>query len=196
MGVRIVKKRTGGGLDSLKKKIQANAKKVHVNVGINEAQGATAMSGSAVNLATIALYQEYGWVQRVTKAQSGFFYSMGLKVSPGTTLFLPPRPFLRATLDWKSKDWARLGSNAFVKYGYDTEKALALLGMVAVDDIKATILNGGTPKARFALRSDLTMELYRRQSEGKSKDGAGNVDSNKPLVLTGRLLNAISFELV
>ena len=61
-----------------------------------------------------------------------------------------------------------------------------------------TISSGGTSKEKFPERSSLTLELYRQRAEakgrkGKSK-GGGNLMTAKPLVLTGKLLNSIGYE--
>lgn len=78
----------------------------------------------------------------------------------------------------------------------DKEKALAILGRQAADDVRMTITSGGTSKEKFPERSSLTLELYRQRAEskGRKSKGGGNLSTAKPLVLTGKLLNSIGYE--
>lgn len=57
------------------------------------------------DIATIGMYLEYGWVQSVTSKQ-GHYLSAQLGLPPNskfTTLYMPPRPFMRATYAHKER---------------------------------------------------------------------------------------------
>ena len=169
----------------------------HVRVGVLE--GAQTVDGKP--MAEIATYLEYGWVQRITKAQAGYFrHTYGIGLHPGGTLNLPPRPFFRGTFAAEYKKWAQLGGKAVFHYNSLT-KALQLVGMTAQGDIQATIRNGGTSTEKFPRRSPMTMEILRKNAEGheargKNVSGGGASATDQPLILSGRLLNSISFEIV
>lgn len=149
-------------------------------------------------IATYAAYQEYGWVQRVTQKQSNWFSRQGIRNPPkaGASLVSPPRPFLRGTLKAENKKWLRVYENAIKAYGVlDASKALNAVGMIASDDVRQTLINGGTSLEQFEGRADLTMALYGLQASGKQTDGTGNIQGEKPLVKTGALLNSIGYQL-
>ena len=77
----------------------------------------------------------------------------------------------------------------------DASKALNAVGMIASDDVRQTLINGGTSLEQFEGRADLTMALYGLQASGKQTDGTGNIQGEKPLVKTGALLNSIGYQL-
>lgn len=146
-------------------------------------------------IATYASYVEFGWVQRVTPKQAGWFINQGVEHPPkvGGALVNPARPFMRSTVAACSKDWADLFARAVKKQGIDgIDVALNLVGIKACDDIKETLVNGGTKLDTFDRRAGLTMELYEREAADHQTDGSGNLETDKPLVKTGSLLNAIS----
>lgn len=169
----------------------------HVEVGIFE--GAKTADGKP--MAEIATYLEYGWVQRITKAQAGYFgATYGIHLKPGNTLYLPPRPMFRGTYAAEAQKWAKIGSKAVLYYNSVT-KALETVGMMAKNDIQQTIVSGGTSSERFPRRSPLTMALLGQnmkghKANGKNLVGGGASATDKPLVLTGRLLNSIDFRIV
>lgn len=149
-------------------------------------------------IAAYARFVEYGWVQRVTKKQAWWFRHQGIKHPPkeGGSLVNPARPFMRSTVAACSKEWADLFARAIKKQGLENiEAALSLVGIKASEDIKKTLVNGGTKLDTFDRRAGLTMELYEREAHGHQSDGSGNLHTDKPLVKTGSLLNAISYRL-
>ena len=174
----------------------------HVEVGVADA-----------SIAPYATYVEYGWVQRVTGKQSLFLSNaigkpvprredgkpnfQAAAIKPGMALVNPPRPFLRGTMAAEAPKWRETAKKALHKT-LDKEKALAILGRQAADDVRMTITSGGTSKETFPERSPLTMALYKPLNKSRGKKGgrgAGNVSTSKPLVLTGKLMNSIGFEL-
>lgn len=148
-------------------------------------------------IATYAAYQEYGWVQSVTAKQQGWFgRQLGNGPREGSQLTLPPRPFLRGTMAAEMKKWKHIYTQAFRTYGTErAADALSMLGIKAAEDIRETLIRGGTSKETFERRSELTQRLYEKQAEGHNTDGTGNIQGDKPLVKTGALLNAIGYQL-
>lgn len=155
------------------------------------------------SIAQYAVYQEYGWVQRVTGKQAAWFANQGVNhpPRPGNSLVLPPRPFFRATIDACSEDWSKLFVRTLKALGPDEFlTALQLTAQKAAEDFRDTVRNGGTSKVKFEDRAPLTMELYQQQSATTSKGNArringGNVSTTQPLVKTGAMLNAIGWNL-
>ena len=148
------------------------------------------------SVAPYAAYVEYGWVQRVTPKQAAYLnHQLGKHtISAGMALVNPPRPFLKGTMAAEAPKWRETAKKALHKTG-DKAKALAILGQQAADDVRMTIKRGGTSKEMFPERAPLTMALYKQQSKGKGRKGGGNATTSKPLVLTGKLLNSIGFEI-
>ena len=155
------------------------------------------------SIAQYAVYQEYGWVQRVTLKQAPWFANQGVSQPPdlGNSLVLPPRPFFRATIDACRDDWSKLFTRTLKVLGPDEFlTALQLTAQKAAEDFRATVHNGGTSKVKFEYRAPLTMELYQQQSATTSKGKArkisdGNVSTTQPLVKTGAMLNSIGLQL-
>ena len=190
---------SGRGIaEQILKKAESYAKARYVNVGINDNEGIKKYGEGETNVATVAQYLEYGWVQTVTKRQSGWFARepRHLGVPPGTVLFMPPRPFLRATLRHKADDWVNVFKNAFVQYNGDLELALSAVGMRAKEDIQNTIRTAQVDGEVFPRRSPLTMKLYEIYNQDHETDGTGNRSGDKPLMDTGLLLSSISYQLV
>lgn len=154
------------------------------------------------SLAEIGTYLEYGWVQQVTGKQAAWFAgAYNLSVPPGASLYMPPRPFMRATFTENIAKWTKIGGNALGKYR-DINLAARLLGQVASEDIRATIRNNGTGSQKFAERSDLTMEMLSRDMDGHHPGRGKNVSqeststTRKALMRTGTLEKSISFEIL
>lgn len=150
-------------------------------------------------IATYASFVEFGWAQRVTPKQARWFIHQGVAHPPktGSALINPARPFMRSTVAACSKEWANLFARAIKKQGIENIKAaLSLVGMQASADIRQTLVDGGTKLDTFDRRAKLTMELYEREAKGHASDGSGNMHTDKPLVKTGSLLNAIGYQLV
>ena len=92
MGINIT---SNNAFKKLSEKIKADSnKKLEVGIMIPD-------------IATIGMYLEYGWVQSVTSKQ-GHYLSAQLGLPPNskfTTLYMPPRPFMRATYAHKRAEW-------------------------------------------------------------------------------------------
>lgn len=151
------------------------------------------------DIAEYATYVEYGWVQRVTVKQQKWFRAQGIEHPPkaGAALVNPPRPFLRGTMKAEGKKWIKVLQRA-LKRDFSPTQALALVGEQASQDVRTTIARGGTSEEKFPERSGITMELYSppksKRKLGKNQAAVGGATRTQPLVLTGKLLNAIRFD--
>lgn len=175
--------------EELRKRANAAAGRKAIRVGITKE-----------DVVDYARYVEFGWVQSVTSKQRGFFIGAGVYPPPnvGTSLVNPPRPFLRGTVKAEEKKWQRILQNALAKTG-DPVKALDTVGAIAVNDVMNAIASGGTSKEKFERRSPLTMAMLEasakdHKASGKNVAGKSNSNTDKPLVLTGRLLNSIGYK--
>ena len=185
-----------GLAEKIAEQAKANALKRHVFVGVNSNEGIRPYGEGETNVATVSQYLEYGWVQTVTRKQSGWFLGKhGLGVQPGSVLFMPPRPFLRSTLRHRAKEWSDVLKNAYLRHNGDIEKALSEVGMIATADIQQTIADAGIDGEQFPRRSPLTQKIYEIYQEGHKTDGTGNLSGDKPLVRSGLLLSSISYQL-
>lgn len=78
-------------------------------------------------IAQYAVYNGYGWVQRVTPRQAGFFrHNFGINLKPNNTLMSPPRPFFRATIRAKRREWEETMSKSIKSVGIDVSVAEGL----------------------------------------------------------------------
>lgn len=186
MGIKVVKTRS----EPLKKldKLKGFGKK-KVVVGIFNRE-----------IAQYAVYVEYGWVQRTTVKQAAFLnwvlgrnFENGIK--PGIALVNPPRPFLGGTFLAEHDNWKKILKND-LKRNRDPEKALTLVGQKAAEDVRQTIIKGGTSDEKFPSRSPLTLALLQAQSAGHRVSKPSATATDKPLQLSGALLNSIAFEVV
>lgn len=172
------------------------ATRKQVKVGIEA--GATYPNGTAVS--EVAAFLEYGWVQKVTGKQAGWFRGQGVHVKPGATLFCPPRPFFSATVLAKSERWKKIGSKLAQGITQNPEavaqRALIGMGQTAQQDIQDAVLDGAVEGTSFAPRADLTMLLYEQQLDGHRTDGTpNNMETRQPLKKTGILAGAIAFDI-
>lgn len=186
MGIKVVKTSS----EQLKKldKLKGFGKK-KVVVGIFDRE-----------IAQYAVYVEYGWVQRTTAKQATFLngvlgrnFENGIK--PGIALVNPPRPFLGGTFLAEHDKWKKILKNA-LKHDWDPEMALTNVGTVAAEDVRQTIIKGGTSDEEFPRRSPLTMALLQAQSDGHKVSASSATATDKPLQLSGALLKSIAFEVV
>lgn len=150
------------------------------------------------DIAPYATYLEFGWVQRVTKAQHRFLGRIvGFDNAPrvGGSLVLQPRPFMRSTMEAKAGEWfAKFG--AYLKtYGVENlEDALAFIGQEATQDIQTTIENNGPDGGEdFPERKPLTMAIYSALYKNKRTDAESGVTRRKALVKTGAMRTAVHF---
>lgn len=110
----------------------------------------------------------------ITQAELAVIHEYG---APGAGI--PERSFLRRTHAAKQREWAGLAQQLLVRCAQGritVEQALGLIGQKASADVRRTITSGsGVPPP-------LKAATIRRKG------------SSRPLVDTGRLLNAISYE--
>lgn len=173
-------------LEKLARRFDTEAKEVEI--GVTDA-----------TVAPYATYDEFGWVQRVTKKQAKWFIQQGVSKPPkeGSSLVNPPRPFLRGTLAAEGGKWRKTLGTA-LKRSMSPTKALTIVGIEASQDVREAIRTGGTKDGKFPDRAEMTMELIKpakeKQRKGKNRSSTATATSKQPLVLTGKLLNSISFE--
>lgn len=184
MGIKVQSSGLEKHFKTMARKLENGAKSVEI--GVTDAA-----------VAPYATYVEYGWVQRVTPKQHKWFIRQGVRnpPKPGSSLVNPPRPFLRGTLTAEGDKWRGIIAAA-LKKNLNATTALKLAGTQAAQDVRETIRKGGTRTQQFPERSPLTMELI-NPAKGKTRKGKAskaNATTTKPLMLTGRLLNSIHFE--
>ena len=195
MGIKIT---DHGIFNDLKKNAGLN-KNTHAEIGI-----------MMPDIATIGMYLEYGWDQRVTAKQNVYLSSvLGLPIKDKegnwiqnfAILHLPPRPFMRATFAEKNKEWKKIFESQFKKT-HDVKSALEAMCIMASSDISATIRNNGTASNPFPKRSPLTMamldamgetEKAKRQQKGQA--AVSNTTTDKALMRTGVLEKSITYKI-
>lgn len=188
-------------LKKLKDTISRQAQRT-VKVGVRA--GATYPNGTSV--AEVASYLNYGWMQTVTKEQSGWLGAHGAHVKVGSTLTMPPRPFFRAAIEAKRQDIAKVTEMAKAVLNNITEntpqkieKALKLLGTIGVEAVQDAIADGSAGNVSFAIRSPVTMMLYGNmlKTGGHRTDDTPNNSSTtrKPLKKQGILFGSIIYEI-
>lgn len=168
-----------------KKQIQAKVKTAPIMVGVNNSQ-----------IATYAQYLEYGWVQRVTPKQAGWFAGVhGVRLPVGTVLTNPPRPFLRDTARAEAKKWGKQFKEGFAQLG-TAEKVLPYIGALAQSDVIITLSKGGSSLGKFPDRSPLTLTLAQNNHNpkgSKSYNKTGTLFRKEAGISSGELLRAVSF---
>lgn len=173
----------------LQKKLASQLKDgQRVNVGVNNNR----------EVATYATYLEYGWTQKVTPKQEAFFRAtLGHENAPkvGATLVMPARPTFHSTAAFKAKPWADIVGAMIRKGSYSSSTILATVGAVAMSDLKQTIAQGGTSEQSFAPRSPLTMRMLEYRARSTGHEVGGSSATTKPLVLSGKFLNSITYQL-
>lgn len=180
----------------------AQVQKLEAKVGVDA--GAVEHNGTPTS--EVALYLEYGWVQRVTAKQTGFFWGHGLNVH--NTLNLPPRPTFAYTAKRNHDKWEKLGakvlgSSEFILKPLATAiRALNTVCLVAQSDVQETITTNG--HGSFAPRAPLTIAMYSAlywgsaSSEVRSKQNASAKNASmsaKALVYKGDFLRSITYEI-
>lgn len=97
---------------------------------------------------------------------------------------IPPRPFLRPTMNDKKQDYSQLIFRAVkvsIKGNITLDNGLTQIGATVAGDVKLAIKAVTTP----ALEESTVKARARSHSKGKATD--------KPLVDTGQMLQAVSF---
>ncbi len=138
---------------------------------------------------------EFGWTQRVTPAQhTAFLAWWGIDLHVNAVMHNPPRPFLRGTLYAYEHQWAVIGANSLIRSQWNMEVALATVGEIAGQNVQDTISGGGIDAhgMSFPIRSEFTMRVYANRDNGRS-DGTGNINTTRPMVLTGHMLGSITY---
>ena len=147
MAVKVDKK-LGGALAKIRDRTR-DFERLEVRIGVQENQ----QYEDGTPVAYVAAIHEYG----------------------APKVGIPPRPFLRTTLDQKRKEWTdqmRDGVAAVMHRAVSVEQALEMIGMGAAGDVKKTISTVSSPPLKQA--------TIARKGHAK------------PLVETGLLLQSIT----
>lgn len=156
-------------------------------------------------VATYANYVEFGWVQAVTPNQRKWFGRQGIHVKEGNMLVNPPRPFFYGTVEANRERWQKLmrknAETLFKRAGHNMTaltQTLMSCGMLAVQDIQDTVLNGKiTNGDELERRAPITMELYANDANEHGTDNTPNQSTtDKPLYHSGRLAASIGYDIV
>jgi hypothetical protein len=86
----------------------------------------------------------------------------------------PPRPFFRGMISKESPGWGTLAAKAVMASGYDTSKALDMVGTVVKEELQESIRDFSTP--------------------GNAPSTIAKKGFDKPLVDTGVMLRSVNFE--
>jgi len=183
------------GGDSIQRKLEEIAKRLGkselLKVGFLE--GATYPDGTPV--AQIAAVQEFGGEIDVPartqdinfkQAKNGAVGNRFVKKDkanftqtvtvPAYKIVIPPRPFFRKMIWSQSKGWGALISKALKQSDYDIDKALHKTGEIIRGQLQNSIRQlNDPPLARSTIREK---------------------GSEKPLILTGHMLNSVDFEVI
>lgn len=151
------------GFKDVKKTIEQMKDIAYIKIGILEEEGSQVHGGSDLSLAGVAAVNEFG-----TKS-----------AGKNRNVTIPPRPFIRTTMDEKKGLFEQITYNALVKInsiGADPIRELNKIGLVIAESIKAKITSIRTPP----------------NAESTIK-GKG---SSKPLIDTGRMRASIRHQVV
>ncbi len=88
---------------------------------------------------------------------------------------VPPRPFMKQTIDANNKKWMEIFEKKLKDFDYNIEKTLNFLGLIAMGNVKETILKGN-----FA---PLSAETIKKKGH------------SKPLIDTTHMLNSVEYEI-
>ena len=132
-------------------------------------------------LSKIAAIQEYGAHISVTDKMRGFLaaaYGIYLKSST-TVITIPPRPHRKQTTEKYMQKWKKELSKLLVKTGFDIEKSLKTLGLIAEQNYKSVLKSG-----EFVQLAVATMHIRK----------ANNIGGSQPLHATGELGRRVTSE--
>jgi len=126
-------------------------------------------------VASVAMFHEFGTKQTVTPKQAGYLGAMGLHVKPGKTLVTPARPFMSTSFDEAQSDLNILRNKlyiAIVKGKTTTILALKIMGEFMTARTKKKIKEIKSPPLHpFTI---------------------ANKKSSKPLIDTGQMINSVN----
>ena len=94
-------------------------------------------------MATIAFFNEYGTISRVTL---GSYKAISWnKVNVTGPWHIPPRPFFRTMVEAKSPTWGKLIAAALKMTGNDTETAMEIVGIKVSEQLQESIVKFKDP---------------------------------------------------
>lgn len=101
---------------------------------------------------------------------------------------IPPRPFLRPTIENNKKQWKALiasGAKAIMAGNETAESVMEKIGLLTQGQIKAAIQAVQNPKLE-----DATVDARKRRKADKETTGS----LTKPLIDTGTMLDTLTYE--
>lgn len=106
----------------------------------------------------------------------------GKSVHNGKIVTIPARPFMRDTVRLHSAEWGKALAGPLAQHPDGAKAAMYIVGQNMTADIKATIAAGN-----FTPLSEVTIAKKRT---------AGKAQPETPLINTGSMLQAVSYEVV
>lgn len=184
--------RTGGGTDEIIKRLE-QIKNLQLNVGFFD----QAKYPDGTSVAYVATIQEYGAEinhnggTRYSKSANGKSKFVGNDfigpvhgVTGAHKITIPPRPFVRPTMQEQKKAWAeqlRVGYGKVLEGKIEAETMLKAVGEGVRGDIRKKISQINTPSLA---KSTLHIRKTRKVDPN---------DSSKPLIDTGLMLDSVDF---
>lgn len=174
-GVRFSAKMVDQGLKDLRKTLlSVKQRKSYVKAGV-VGQGAEAQRGDGITMGALAAIHEFG----------------------APSVGVPQRSFIRSTFDHRRPAYiatlAKLLEQVY-ENRMPIEKALGVIGLMMATDMKRYITTGsGVPPP---LRPATIAAKLAKGSWKRRRGEEGPAPSPRPLVDTGRLLGAITYEVV
>ncbi len=118
------------------------------NATTNKGSNLQGYSGIS-EIASVAMFQEFGTKQQVTPKQAGYLGSQGFHVKVGTTITNPPRPFMSTSFDEGKQKIVNAQEKVYkavIDQKVSVRQGLAILGELGTKLIKDKIINIKTPK--------------------------------------------------
>jgi len=161
-------------------------KKAYTKVGFPSdatlTQTALSKYSDVSEVASVAMFQEFGTVQEVTGKQSAYLKSQGFPIRAGAIITNPPRPFMSTSFDENVEKIHRMAAKILramttPESGISVKQGLAILGELGVDLVRKKIKSIDSPPLH-----PFTIAQRAKRSVG----------STKPLVDTGQMVQSVT----
>ena len=126
-------------------------------------------------VASVAMFQEFGTKQEATPAQSAYLKSQGFPVNVGTTITNPARPFMSTSFDEGKQKIVNMQEKVYkavTSQRMNVRQALSILGELGTKLIKGKIRDIKSP----------ALHPFTIKKKG----------SDKPLIDSGQMLNTVT----
>jgi hypothetical protein len=159
-------------------------KKAYTKVGFPSdatlSQTALSKYSDVSEVASVAMFQEFGTVQEVTGKQSAYLTAQGFPIRVGARITNPPRPFMSTSFDENVEKIHRMAAKilrSMTESGISVKQGLAILGELGVDLVRKKIKSIDSPPLH-----PFTIAQRAKRSVG----------SSKPLVDTGQMVQSVT----